>query len=472
MPPASAPDGQPGTRTAQVRCIPASSRLSALQGGAVDTPCSSPEGFCSLSLNWPCRPFTRPPMPSSGCSTPSYLNSARRLAIRTIPRTIACTAIVFWAIPISARAQATPAWLEPQRECAPPHTLPSDTEKATESLFFASTRSDEQGRSVEPPELSFGYLSAEFIERKRVRFFDGMDGQLNWKTTTPMRVPIDDWIAKIQDSFSGCKVEPCSLLIYVHGFANSFSDAMCRVAEITHRTRFQGVTVLFSWPAEPLGYKNLFSGYSHDQRAALASVPKLTELLLKLREKIPTDRTILLAHSMGSLVLEKALSRVPPDADGRKYQSVALLAPDIETQDLIDAQATTIQQRATRTTVYFDATDIALFLSRVVNGRGGRAGRAPTTAPGIEWIDVGRATRGYGSWLNHSDQLESTSLYDLVWNVFRNVPARCRAARGLSIPMTGYSDAWTLNRVDEPYQWPWLTEKCELEYPLPQLVHP
>lgn len=40
-----------------------------------------------------------------------------------------------------------------------------------------------------------------------------------------------------------------SALVYVHGFATSFEEALFRLAQIEYDTKFNGIPIAFSWPS-------------------------------------------------------------------------------------------------------------------------------------------------------------------------------------------------------------------------------
>ena len=88
-------------------------------------------------------------------------------------------------------------------------------------------------------------------------------------------------------------------LLYVHGYNNTLSEAMFRLAQI--RTDFDVAmpALLFSWPSagDP-------RGYVYDRDSVLFARDDLVALLDRLTAG-PRDRVFLLAHSMGSqLVME------------------------------------------------------------------------------------------------------------------------------------------------------------------------
>jgi esterase/lipase superfamily enzyme len=102
------------------------------------------------------------------------------------------------------------------------------------------------------------------------------------------------------------------ILIYVHGYANSFKDCILRAAQLQHDLEFFGKVIAFSWPsagATLLTVTDPFDGrerrvevaYKHDEAAAAGSHPFFAEVLSQLlKEKQPSQRIHVLAHSMGN----------------------------------------------------------------------------------------------------------------------------------------------------------------------------
>ncbi len=60
-----------------------------------------------------------------------------------------------------------------------------------------------------------------------------------------------------------------------------------------------------------------------------------------------------------------------------------------------------------------------------------RAGEAEEIDPNgkMETIDITVATSELGSMLHHADHLDGVALYDLFWDIVRDMPAKCRTER-------------------------------------------
>ncbi|MEI8347269.1 MAG: alpha/beta hydrolase, partial [Pseudomonadota bacterium] len=92
------------------------------------------------------------------------------------------------------------------------------------------------------------------------------------------------------------------ILVFVHGYNNTFEFGSLRLAQLVNDIRFAGQAVLFSWPSEGSA---LESAYRRDEVKAESSHPALlkvlTQLVEKWRQSEPAKRgkIHLIAHSMG-----------------------------------------------------------------------------------------------------------------------------------------------------------------------------
>jgi len=109
--------------------------------------------------------------------------------------------------------------------------------------------------------------------------------------------------------------------LFVHGFNNSFPDALGRYLQI-HRALLRGpklgICVLFTWPSDGSP-----AGYFPDRRDARRSADELADVLSLLFDQLArrqtaamrkgskcTAKTSIIAHSMGNYLLQKAMQTV------------------------------------------------------------------------------------------------------------------------------------------------------------------
>lgn len=163
------------------------------------------------------------------------------------------------------------------------------------------------------------------------------------------------------------------LLIFVHGYNNTASDAVLRLSQFVEDTDFQGVPVLFTWASAAKG-----SRYVYDLNSALVARPQIkntAEILNKTR----AESVDILAHSMGTfLTMEGLVSQ--PDA-GRtnkaaKINHIVLASPDIDI-DLFRTQIAVLHPSTVKKMYLLISTDDAtLRLSRRIAGGVPRVGAA------------------------------------------------------------------------------------------------
>ncbi|WP_299732136.1 alpha/beta hydrolase [uncultured Tateyamaria sp.] len=178
------------------------------------------------------------------------------------------------------------------------------------------------------------------------------------------------------------------VVIFVHGFNNSFEDAVFSLADIWHFSGRSGVPIAYSWPA---GAGGLF-GYFTDRESGEFTVFHLKEFLRQLAE-IPELRKIhIVAHSRGTDVTTTALREmiIAVRNQGRnpkkvlKIANLILAAPDLDfsvvRQRLIaEGFGASIGQ----ITVYMNRGDTALGLAqRLMSGE--RFGRLSAGDVGLE----------------------------------------------------------------------------------------
>jgi esterase/lipase superfamily enzyme len=188
------------------------------------------------------------------------------------------------------------------------------------TVFFASNRIltgdpaivTSYGPNIQPPSVSTDIMYG-------TAFVDGVDIEADQPGS----------ITSIQDTNKGAFAANVvgdlssagrNLLVFIHGFDNTFEDAITRAAFNREFLAASGkpatdTTVLaFSWPS--LG--KIFSfpvpdaDYRHDQKMATLSGMHLMSFFAQIEPLLRTarangSRSYLLAHSMGNLALESAV---------------------------------------------------------------------------------------------------------------------------------------------------------------------
>lgn len=148
------------------------------------------------------------------------------------------------------------------------------------------------------------------------------------------------------------------LVIYVHGYSESFDRSCRRAAVLQRRLRLDDRLILFSWPS------GSYVSYARDGRALDESLDELNAFLSLAIDAVGQDRIALMAHSMGSRAIVNALKR--RDSDPGRFSDAILLAPDVRRDAFIE-NLQMLQRKVADITVYTSDNDLVLWLSTVVN---------------------------------------------------------------------------------------------------------
>lgn len=124
------------------------------------------------------------------------------------------------------------------------------------------------------------------------------------------------------------------IYVYIHGYRNSFTDALDSAASLHHYNGRRGAVVAFSWPSQ----KHLLD-YLEDRESATFAVSDLRQLLVFLADHTDAQRINLIAHSMGTFLTSNTLremrligyDQTPQQLQDRfRIDNVVLVAPDID----------------------------------------------------------------------------------------------------------------------------------------------
>ena len=168
------------------------------------------------------------------------------------------------------------------------------------------------------------------------------------------------------------------LLIFIHGFDNSFEDAALRIAQLRLDSHFPGQALLWSWAS--LGEPDKAS-YDSDEDRAVRAIPLFAAFLRRLaseRSRQPNPGDIhLIAHSMGNRVLLGVLNELAADpafAGTQPLGHIVFAAADEEAATLqLEVQNTSRLSRSR--TLYYCMDDWALRISQGFHQNVNRAGQ-------------------------------------------------------------------------------------------------
>lgn len=283
--------------------------------------------------------------------------------------------------------------------------VPPDTVTGTLSTVYVGT-----SRTLEPTGV-FGSQRSETLNFARYDVAIPPDrdvGQINYGkpkrpnvstdfvTTNPVLYSSDaTFRADLRKSLSENGREA---VIFVHGFNNTFTEGLYRIAQLHHDLDVPGVAVHYSWPsaAEPLGYV-------YDKDSVMFARKGLEELI---QETIAAgaNRVVIVAHSMGSFLTMEALrdisiskGHMPPQISG-----VVLMSPDIDVE-VFRMQAKEIGRLPEPFIIFGSDRDRVLRLSALITGQRGRLGSLDNVSDladlEVTYIDVAAFSSGDGHFV-------------------------------------------------------------------------
>lgn len=168
------------------------------------------------------------------------------------------------------------------------------------------------------------------------------------------------------------------LLIWLHGFNTTLTDAALLLAQFIEDTGYDGVPLLFSWASD-----GRLTSYVYDINSALIARDAVFEVASTLGRS-SFDTIDVVAHSMGNFLAMEAVRAGGQqnlfDSTG-KLANIILASPDID-YELFAAQVSSIPTEKRRFFVLISDDDEALRLSTFIARR-----------PRVGNIDVDRLTR-------------------------------------------------------------------------------
>jgi esterase/lipase superfamily enzyme len=210
--------------------------------------------------------------------------------------------------------------------------------------------------------------------------------------------------------------------VFVHGYNNTFDDAVSVIAEIWHFLGRRGVPIAYTWPAGMGGLR----GYFYDRESGVFTIFHLKEFLRALQGCDELDKVHFIAHSLGTDVTLTALRELwiemresmRPSEEKRKLGHIILAAPDLDL-DLVKQRlgAEQFMNAVRHVTVYMSTSDVALGLSTWLWVSRNRIGR-------VAEEDLQEDERQKGSLLRNLSLIDSR--VDTGWighNYFYSHPA-------------------------------------------------
>ena len=182
------------------------------------------------------------------------------------------------------------------------------------------------------------------------------------------------------------------ILVFVHGYNNSFDDVMKRHRQLEKdlgAVGYRGIVVTFGWPSDTSAI-NYLEDRSDARAVALQLVTGVIQRFAKFQQPDCEVNVHLLCHSTGAFLIREAFD----DADDRAViaaqnwtvSQVALIGADVSSHSMREGSSSTssLYRHAVRLTNYMNPFDSILKLSNAkrvgVRPRVGRVG-LPDDAP-------------------------------------------------------------------------------------------
>ena len=179
----------------------------------------------------------------------------------------------------------------------------------------------------------------------------------------PVTQPEADWLAGLRADLANHRGR---VLIYVHGYLNSFDDAVSRAQTLRQQSSVAGPILIFSWPSE-----NCAACYTRDEENALWTQIYFDRLLTLLLQEPAVDEIVLLGHSMGNRILLRSIAesdRSLTALSRQRIRNIVLAAPDVD-RTIVERDYVAVLDRPGRTTtIYASRADSALRVSWKVHG--------------------------------------------------------------------------------------------------------
>ena len=204
------------------------------------------------------------------------------------------------------------------------------------------------------------------------------------------------------------------VIIFVHGFNNTYEDAVFRFAQIVTDLPIEAAPVLFTWPSGG----SVFD-YLYDRDSANYSRDELETMIEQVTASPEVKDVTIMAHSMGGWLAMEAVRQLAIRHGGKlpkKLSNIILASPDIDV-DVFVKQLQQIGKASQRITIFTATDDVALDVSRRIAGSSQRLGAIDITRPavrdilishGITAIDLSAATSSDG--LNHINFADSPDM--------------------------------------------------------------
>lgn len=228
-------------------------------------------------------------------------------------------------------------------------------------------------------------------------------------------------------------------LLVIHGYNNSFHEAIQAAARIAGGADYKGRVYMFSWPSVRMSLRYLQDADNAEE--AEGSLQAFIAAILRDN----TIRTLdIVAHSMGSQQIIRVMGSVRDILDNRRQSEgdlhlgqVVFAAPDVSTA-VFNAKIQTWAKLAKRVTIYTSGGDWVLWLSSFLRGFNDRAGGHtpwgdPLYVGANNVFVIDKTPPEYDYWkffkYTHADYVDDNVILNDIQTVITGQPAGDPTAR-------------------------------------------
>jgi esterase/lipase superfamily enzyme len=161
------------------------------------------------------------------------------------------------------------------------------------------------------------------------------------------------------------------VLVYVHGFRESYLSNTDSTIQIAKLSSFDGPVIQYSWPSQ-----SDLTKYAVDETNMFWDERNFRSFLTQLARDPSVKEIVLVAHSLGARLVIPSVEYVDAtsnNADSSNISNIILASPDVDREDFErdiadEVLAARRVNNDRRITIYASASDKALALSRQVHG--------------------------------------------------------------------------------------------------------
>ena len=180
------------------------------------------------------------------------------------------------------------------------------------------------------------------------------------------------------------------LLVFIHGFNNTTSEAVLRLSQFVEDTNYKGVPILFTWASAGKG-----TDYVYDMNSVLIARARITDMA-RVVNSTRAEGGDVFAHSMGAfLAMEGLVAAQKAGTLGTRTRinHIVLASPDID-MDLFETQVSILPSEiVNKIYLLISNDDTALRTARWLAGSVPRVGAADVLELerfGVTVIDLGQ----------------------------------------------------------------------------------